>query len=146
MLKDKRVDGMVYNVGTPWSLFMDVATVRPIKLLNVKPEEQKKTTEALPYLASYVLPAKTYTFQAEDNQTVTSHSNLIVKASLSDEVAYKLTKVAWEHWPEVVKAISGAGSVAARDIVDMVAPIHPGAAKYYKEIGIQLPDRLIVKK
>ena len=71
--------------------------------------------------------------------------NIIVRPGLSDELAYKLTKVAWEHWDEVVKATSAAKWVNAKDIVHMIAPVHPGAAKYYKEIGIQIPDRLIKK-
>ncbi len=146
MLKDRRIDGMVYTVGAPYSIFMDVATAQPIRFVDMSPEEQKKSTDALVYLAKYDLPAKTYAFQNEDNHIVTAYSDIIVSPSLPDELAYRLTKVAWERWDEVTRGIAGAKTVTARDIVNMYPPVHPGAAKYYKEVGIQLPDRLIVKK
>jgi TRAP-type uncharacterized transport system substrate-binding protein len=46
----------------------------------------------------------------------------------------------------VVKATAAAKWVKSGDIVNMIAPVHPGAAQYYKEIGIQIPDGLIWKK
>ena len=145
MVKDRRVDAMVYSVGAPWSVIMDIATDRPVKFIPMKPEEQKKIADALPYQVADVIPAKTYSFQTEDYQTTMGLQNIIAKPGLPDDIAYKLTKVAWEHWDEVVKATSAAKWVKAKDIVNMIAPIHPGAAKYYREIGIQIPDRLIKK-
>lgn len=146
MVKDRRVDAMAYSVGAPWSVIMDIATDRPIKFLSMKPEEQKKIAEALPYQVADTIPAKTYSFQNEDYLTVMGLQNIIVRPGLSDEVVYKLTKAAWDHWDEVVNATSAAKWVKAKDIVHMIAPIHPGAVKYYKEIGIQIPDYLIWKK
>jgi TRAP transporter TAXI family solute receptor len=146
MVKDRRVDAMAYSVGAPWSAIMDIATDRPIKFLHMKPEEQKKIADTIPYQVPDTIPAKTYSFQTEDYPTVMGLQNLIVRPGLSEELVYKLTKTAWEHWDEVVKATAAAKWVKAKDIVHMIAPVHPGAAKYYKEIGIEIPDRLIWKK
>jgi hypothetical protein len=146
MVKDRRVDAMVYSVGAPWSVIMDIATDRPVKFLPMKPEEQKKIADTLPYQVADTIPAKTYSFQNEDCPTTMGLQNIIVRPGLSDELAYKLTKVACEHWDEVVKATSAAKWVNAKDIVHMIAPVHPGAVKYYREIGIQIPDPLIWKK
>ena len=93
-----------------------------------------------------VIPSKTYSFQSEDWPTVVTYVNFIVRPGLSEELVYKLTKVSWEHWNEVGQAVPAAKSVSPKDMVRMVAPIHPGAVKYYKEIGINIPDRLIWKK
>jgi hypothetical protein len=146
MMKDRRVDAMIYSVGAPWSAIMDIATDRPIKFISMKPEEQKKVAETLPYQVPDTIPAKTYSFQNEDYQTTMGLQNIIVRPGIPEEIVYKLTKVAWEHWNEVVRATAAAKWVKSGDIVNMVAPVHPGAAKYYKEIGIQIPDRLIWKK
>jgi TRAP transporter TAXI family solute receptor len=146
MIKDRRVDGMVYSVGAPWSAVMDIATDRPIRFISMTPEEQKKITEGLPYVVPLTMPAKTYSFQNEDFHTVTAYQTIMVKPSLSEDIVYKLTKVAWDRWDEVIKATSAAKWVKPQEIVNMYAPIHPGAARYYKEIGIQIPDRLIYKK
>jgi len=146
MVKDRRVDAMVYGVGAPWSGIMDISKDVQIRLIPMKPEEQEKVAKTLPYLAPSVMPSKTYSFQNEDYPTVSTYPNLIVRPALSEELVYKLTKVAWEHWDEVVKGVPAAKWVSPKDIVYMVAPVHPGAVKYYKEIGINIPDRLIWKK
>jgi TRAP transporter TAXI family solute receptor len=112
----------------------------------MKPEEQKKVAGALPYQVADTIPAKTYSFQNQDYPTVMGLQNLIVRPGLSEDLVYKLAKVAWEHWDEVVKGTSAAKWVKAKDIVHMIAPVHPGAAKYYREAGIPIPDRLIWKK
>jgi hypothetical protein len=146
MVKDRRVDAMLYSVGAPWSAIMDIATDRPIKLISMTPEEQKKVAATLPYQVPDTIPAKTYSFQTQDYHTTMGLQNIIVRPAIPEEVVYKLTKAALVHWDEVVKATSAAKWVKAGDIVDMIAPIHPGAVKYYKEIGIQIPEKLILKK
>ena len=68
-----------------------------------------------------------------------------VRSGLPDELTYRLAKTAWERWDEVVKATAAAKWVKAQDMVHMIAPIHPGAARYYREIGIAIPERLVWK-
>lgn len=146
MVKDRRVEAMAYGVGAPWSGIMDISKDIQIRLIPMKPEEQEKVAKTLPYLSPSVMPLKTYSFQNEDYPTVSTYPNLIVRPDLSEDLVYKLTKVAWEHWDEVVKAVPAAKWVSPKDIVNMVAPIHPGGVKYYRELGINIPDRLIWKK
>ncbi len=57
-----------------------------------------------------------------------------------------LTKTAWDHWDEIVKAQAPAKWAKPKDMLSMIAPIHPAAVKYYREIGIQIPDHLIWRK
>jgi len=145
MMKDRRVDAMAYGVGAPWSAIMDIVTTRPIKFIPATPEEQKKITTALPYMVADTIPAKTYSFLNEDYPTTMGFQTINVRSGLPDELTYRLAKTAWEHWDEIVKATSAAKWVKAQDMVHMGA-IHPGAAKYYREIGIAIPDDRIWKK
>lgn len=145
LMKDKRVDGMAYNTGAPWSPIMDIATAQPLKFISITSEEAEKIAKALPYLTPDTISAKTYSFQTEDIYTVAAYQNINVKPTLPEELVYKLTKAIWEHWDEVTKASSAAKWIKPQDILNMYAPIHPGAVKYYKEIGIKIPDRLIWK-
>jgi len=146
MMKDRRIDAFAYGVGAPYSVFIDVARATPVKLILMTPEEQERVAKAVPFLFPLTIPAKTYSFQNEDCPTMGAYANIIVRSTLSEELVYKLTKVAWENWNEVVKVVPASKGVSPKDIVNMVAPIHPGGAKYYKEIGINIPDRLIWKK
>ncbi len=146
MVKDRRVDAMAYGVGAPWSAIMDIVTNMPIKLIPVTPGDQKKVAAALPYMVPDTIPAKTYSFQNEDYPTLMGLQTINVRPGLSDDLTYRLAKTAWERWDEVVKATAAAKWVTAKDMVHMIAPVHPGAAKYYREIGIAIPDHLVWKK
>jgi TRAP transporter TAXI family solute receptor len=146
MIKDRRIDAFAYGVGAPYSVFIDIARALPVKLILMTPEEQEKVVKAVPFLFPLTIPAKTYSFQNEDCPTVGAYANIIVRSTLSEELVYKLTKVAWENWNEVVKVVPAAKGVSPKDIINMVAPIHSGGVKYYREIGINIPDRLIWKK
>jgi TRAP transporter TAXI family solute receptor len=146
MVKDRRVDGMIYGVGAPWAALMDIATSVKVKFIPMTQEEMKKVHAALPYQVPDVIPAKTYGFQTEDVPTVQGIQTINVRPGLPDELVYKLTKVIWEHWDEVVKASPPAKWVKPQDMLYMVAPIHPGAARYYREIGVNIPEKMIWKK
>jgi len=146
MMKDRRVDAMMYGTGAPWSAILDVATAQKVKLLPMTPEEQKKAQEACPYMVPGILPAKTYSFQDEDIPTAVTFQTVNVRPGLPDDLVYKLTKVIWEHWDEVLKASIASKWVKPADMLHLIAPIHPGAAKYYREIGVQIPDHRVWKK
>jgi TRAP transporter TAXI family solute receptor len=146
MVKDKRVDAIVYGVGAPWSGFMDVARDTPIRFIPMPAADQERICKAVPHLSPAVLPAKTYSFQNEDCPMPAAYPDIIVRPGLPEDLVYKLTKVAWEHWNDVVKGVSATKWVSPKDVVNMVAPIHPGAVKYYRELGINIPDRLIWKQ
>lgn len=146
MIKDNRVDAMIYGTGAPWSAIMDIATNRKLKLISMTPQEQKLVNAASPFQIPNVIPAKTYAFQTEDCQTVAGIQTVNVRPGLPDDLVYLLTKTTWQHWGEIEKALSSVKWVKPQDMISMVVPLHPGAAKYYKEIGVQIPDRLIWKK
>lgn len=146
MVKDRRVDAMMYNVGAPWGGLMDAASARPMRLIAMTNEELKKCLAEMPWGFGATIPAKTYPWQNEDVLTLAFLQTVNARPGLSEDIVYKLTKAAWEHWDEVVKATKAAEWVKPQDIVHMVAPVHPGAAKYYQEKGIKIPDRLIWKK
>ena len=107
-------------------MFIDIAKAIPIKFIPMEPEEQERIGKAFPYVFPTVIPSKTYSFQSEDRPTVVTYVNFIVRPGLSEELVYKLTKVAWEHWSEVGQAVSAAKSVSPKDMVRMVAPFIPG--------------------
>jgi len=146
MVKDRRVDGMMYSVGAPWSAVLEIASAQKIKLLSMTPEEQKKVYAAYKYQVPDTLPAKTYSFQTEDILTTIIYQNINVRPGIPEDLVYRMVKAAWENWGDIVKASPAAKWVKPGDVVHAVAPIHPGAAKYYREIGVQIPDHLIWKK
>jgi TRAP-type uncharacterized transport system substrate-binding protein len=57
--------------------------------------------------------------------------------NMDTDLIYKITKVLFEHKPEVVKIINLAEEMTPEDAAkNLPIPLHPGAEKYYREIGV----------
>ncbi len=91
------------------------------------------------------IPAGTYTNQVGGNvRTTAANSFILVRKNLDADLIYKMVKAMWANLDEihnsaaVLKTLSKANPLAG---VNM--PLHPGAVKYYKEIGFKIPARLI---
>jgi TRAP-type uncharacterized transport system substrate-binding protein len=63
-------------------------------------------------------------------------THLVISAKLSDELVYKITKVLSENVGRLADVVKDMKGVTARDLaLDIGVPFHPGALKYYKEVG-----------
>ena len=92
--------------------------------------------EKYPFFTASVIPAGTYGNEADVN-TATIMNILIVRKDLPDAVVYDITKGLFEHIDKIQATHSAAQKhVNLETALDgMVVPLHPGAEKYYKEIG-----------
>jgi len=135
MLQDKHVDAMFDNITIPSPIVLEVLISRKMKLLPI-PEALRNFLIKEKALAPGVIPAGSYKIVKEDLPTCTVGSGVIANKSLPTDVAYKLVKV-WCENKDRVRAIHP--SVADWDPKttwkDAGGPLHPGAEKYYREMG-----------
>ena len=107
------------------------------ELLSLTDDQIKKIIEGAPEMTKMVIPAGTYKGQTKDVVTVGNWTTLIAHESMSDEVAYNITKSILENKEDLVKGHNFFKDLFPQNIVDACdAPLHPGAEKYYKEIGV----------
>lgn len=94
----------------------------------------------------YVLPAGTYPNFDKEINTIAQPNFLAVNADVDEEAVYLVTKTIYENLP-FLNNIHAATKAMALDkaIGGLPAPLHPGAAKYYKEQGLEIPANLIVE-
>lgn len=94
----------------------------------------------------FVIPAGTYPGQEKDINTIAQPNFLAVNADVDEDAVYQITKTIYENLP-FLNGIHAATKAMALDkaIGGLPAPLHPGAAKYYKEQGIEIPDSLMAK-
>ena len=115
-------------------------------VLNVTEEEAKKMDGGRDLWVPYTIAAGTYPGQEKDINTIAQPNFLAVNASVDEEHVYMLTKTIFENLP-FLQAIHKA--TKAMDVKKAMAglpvPLHPGAARYYKEVGLDIPERLIAK-
>ncbi|MCZ6632221.1 MAG: TAXI family TRAP transporter solute-binding subunit, partial [bacterium] len=91
-----------------------------------------------PFFFGATIPANTYRGQSEPFQGMNVGSmHLITRASLDQDTVYQFTKILYEKRAEVVKRHPAGKAINPKNIIrDTGTPFHPGAVKYYKEIGI----------
>ncbi|MEL6683440.1 MAG: TAXI family TRAP transporter solute-binding subunit, partial [Pseudomonadota bacterium] len=94
----------------------------------------------------FIIPAGTYPGQDADLNTIAQPNFLATHADLPEENVYQITKTIYENLP-FLQAIHPATKAMALEqaIAGLPVPLHPGAARYYQEQGIEIPARLIAE-
>ncbi|MBE0575069.1 MAG: TAXI family TRAP transporter solute-binding subunit [Desulfuromonadales bacterium] len=109
-------------------------------------EQLKQADGGMELWTRYVIPAGTYPGQTKDINTIAQPNFLSVRADVDEDAVYQITKTVYENLP-FLNAIHGATKAMSveKAIAGLPMPLHPGAAKYYQEVGIQIPDRLLAQ-
>ena len=91
-----------------------------------------------PWYASYTIKAGTYPNQDRDVRTTAVKMVMFTRGDMPEDVVYNLTKALWEHIDELGQAQKNLKGLKPEDAVKDIAgvPLHPGAEKYYREIGV----------
>ena len=142
-------DGQVAGIGTPAGvpvgaisqLFASVGD--QVTLLNVTDEELAQADGGRELWTPYTIPAGTYPGLDQDVTTIAQPNFLATSADVSEDNVYMITKTIYENLP-FLQAIHPATKAMAieKAIAGLPLPLHPGALKYYEEVGIEVPDRL----
>lgn len=142
-LRDGDIDAGLWSVGPPTSSIMSLAATRDITILSLSDEERANAIEREPVFASFSLPGGTYDGVDGDTQTLGIPNVLIVNADLDEDLAYNLTKLLFEKKDDLVAVHSAAENLTVDFTLDATpVPLHPGAIRYFEEIGATVPDRL----
>lgn len=145
-LQNGQVVGMNTPAGVPTGAVTRAfaAMGDDITMLSFTPDQMKQADGGFGLWTEYVIAAGTYPGQDEDVITVAQPNFLAVRADMSEEDVYMITKTIYENLP-FLNAIHAA--TKAMDISKAVAglpmPLHPGAVRYYREVGLDIPARLI---
>lgn len=117
-----------------------------VTLLSFTEEQAKTADGGLGLWTQYRIPADAYPGLKEDVTTIAQPNFLAVRADVNEEAVYQITKTIYENLPflnaihKATKAMSPEKAMAG-----LPMPLHPGAARFYKEIGLTIPESLIAK-
>jgi TRAP transporter TAXI family solute receptor len=90
-----------------------------------------------PVYVAATIPANTYEGQTADVPTASIPNFLVTRVGVSDEVAYLMTKSLFDHLDQLVQTAPAATRIEVKAAtVSLPIPLHPGAERYYREIGI----------
>jgi len=136
-LKDDKIDAFFCVAGAPTTAIVELATSNEINILEVDDEHAEALIKKYPFYTKYDIPANSYKGIENPVQTVAVVATYIVSDSLSEDLVYKMTKALFENAEEIAKGHpKGAELNPEYSVSSISIPIHPGALKYYKEIGV----------
>jgi TRAP transporter TAXI family solute receptor len=143
-LKDGTIDVGIWDVAAPTSSIMDISTTHKIKMIAFSPEEIKKIVGKFPFYSEFILAAGTYRGQDYDVRNPSVWNTFICNAGVDTDLVYRLTKAVFEHQDYMMKIHPFAKYTTPENAVKhAVIPLHPGAIKYLKEVGVTVPAKLI---
>jgi TRAP transporter TAXI family solute receptor len=138
-LKDGIVDAVFFNFAYPGAAVLDLAATRDIVLIPVEPAMADKIIKKFPYYVRITIPAKTYPKVDYDVLCVGDSNVMVANRKMDDTVAYKVVKAIFENVDKGQWALKNVHPIAAQltpqNAVNSPIPLHPGAIKYFKEVG-----------
>lgn len=134
-LKNRQVHGFATAGSYPAPNVMEAAASTAIKLLSMD-DEQLATAGG----ARLVIPAGTYPGVDTDTTTVSLPVGAYALAAMDEDTAYQVVKIFWESKPTMGETNPWWNGVDPSMLATLAAPLHPGALRYYEEIGAEIPD------
>lgn len=146
-LQNGQIVGMSTPAGVPASaVTRALATMGDkVTLLSFTEEQVKQADGGLGLWTPYLIPATAYPGLKKDVLTIAQPNFLAVRADIDEETVYLITKTIYENLP-FLNAIHKATMDMSTDkaLAGLPMPLHPGAARYYREIGMSIPKHLVV--
>ncbi len=139
-LKNGQIDAAFIVAGAPTPAITELCmTNSKARIVPVDGAIADKLMKENTFYSVYKVPANTYTNQKEDVLTVTVKATLIVDANASEEDVYNLTAAIFENKDAIAKEHAKGAELSLENATDgMTVPFHAGAAKYFKEKGIEV--------
>ncbi len=138
-LKDGVVDAVFFNFAYPGSAVLDLAATRDIVLVPVERDMADKIIKKFPYYVKITIPAKTYPKADYDVLCLGDSNVLIANKQMEEGVAYKVVKAIFENVDKGKWALANIHPIASqltpKNAINSPAELHPGAIKYFKEVG-----------
>ena len=122
-LKDGKIDAAFTVAGAPTTAIVDYATTNTLNLVSLSDRDD--------------LAAGTYTGQDADVTCVAIQATLVASEELSEDVVYEFVKAMFDNKDALTEGHAKFGFLDPEAAsAGATVPMHPGAEKYYKEVGV----------
>ncbi|MDQ0060481.1 TAXI family TRAP transporter solute-binding subunit [Paenibacillus harenae] len=134
-IQDGNIAAAFITAGTPTGSVESLSAIKGVNIIGITDEKADALIKKYPYYAKDVIKAGTYKLEA-DVTTVAVQAMLVARSNLSESLVYDITKALFENTDKITHA-KGA-YISAESALDGIGiELHPGAAKYFKEKGLE---------
>ncbi|MDO5103409.1 MAG: TAXI family TRAP transporter solute-binding subunit [Lautropia sp.] len=136
-LCDGKIDGFAFAAGHPSANIQDPTTTCAARLVPLKGPAIDKLVADKPYYAKAVIPANLYPNNPEAIDTFGVLATLTTSAKVPADTIYAVVKSVFDNFEEFKKLHPALANLNPEHMVSegLSAPLHEGAARYYKEKG-----------
>ena len=135
LMKNRQLDATLQSAGLGVASIRDLATSVNIVVVAVPAGIVAKIGD--PAYQTAMIPANTYPGQTVAVPTVAIQNFLVTHDGLSDDLVYAMTKATFENLDQLVAAHNAAKGISKENAAkNPPVPLHPGAERYYREIGV----------
>lgn len=137
-LCDGNIDAFFYTVGHPSGAIKEATTSCDSVIVSVDNEATETLIEENPYYRKAVIPGGMYRGSDEDVTTFGVAATFVSSTDVPDDVVYAVVKAVFENFDSFKRLHPAFANLNKEEMVSdaLSAPLHPGAAKYYKEAGL----------
>lgn len=133
--QNRQLDAFFVTAGLPNPAIMDVASRQEVRLIGLTDDQMKALSEKYSFYVPVQVPAETYKGMKEAVTVPSMNAVLICLKELPEELVYQMAKVLFENKDEMTHAKKEFIS-AQYAVSGIPVPFHPGAERYFKEIGL----------
>lgn len=143
-LTDGLIDAVSFAGGVPIPFFSQLTVEADAVMFGLTEDERAKVLAAMPALSEFTIKAGTYSGYDFDQPTVGIWNFVLANASMPEDLAYEITKTVLENNDYMQQVHSVTRDMIAENWnANKVIPFHPGAARYLREKGYDVPDEMI---
>ena len=136
-IKDGSLDAGFLAGGYPIASYTELSLTHSVRIVPVDEEIIKKVTSENPYYYGGLVKAKSYKGLENDTPIVGFAGGLFTHAGVSTDLVYQITKNLYEHREEYYQIHLSAKEMTPETALKGIPiPLHPGAERYFKEIGV----------
>lgn len=144
-MKDGKIKAAQMSGALPLPGILDLfSSPIKIKLISLRDEEIVRITREYPNISKFTIPAETYPNQDYEVKTVATTTVIGIHKDIDDGIVYLLTKTIFENLDYLSKGYKALSRISLETAFDgLKVPLHPGAIRYYKEVGLEIPESLM---
>ncbi|MNQ30727.1 ABC transporter, phosphonate, periplasmic substrate-binding protein [compost metagenome] len=135
LMKNRQLDATLQSSGLGMAAIRDLSSTMKLSYVAVPQDVVTKIGNAA--YQPGMIPAGTYDGQSADVPTVAITNILVSHDKVSDEVAYQMTKLLFDNLERLGNAHAAAKDIKLETAAqNLPIPLHPGAERYYREVGV----------
>jgi uncharacterized protein len=132
----RTLDVLAVGAGVPFPSFVELESKDKVRYIAFAPEQIATLRLAMPELTPTRIPAGTYPSLLRHYQTLGLYNFAVAHADLPDDLVYNVVRAVFENHEEMMEAhAAAAATVPANVDRNSFLPLHPGAIRYYRQVG-----------